>query len=249
LGAYNKNRLPFASNPPNAPPGPLPHRWLGFNAGSAIAAGYDASRAFLNTHLAASAGIAGFAAAEALWGGARGCCRGRWGRGQPSAVGAATGVIVGLVAITPACGFVSQMAALCIGFTASLLAYPVEHSLRHVTGVEDVLNAFSGHGIGGLLGIIGVGLFASTAEDAPVDGLFRGNASLLGTQLLGVLVCVVTAAVGTTAAWALVCAGFWAAGASPLIAPECAEDVDRHLLKGEYAWDLGGASTASSALN
>jgi Amt family ammonium transporter len=225
--------------------------WLGFNAGSAIAAGYDAARAFLNTHLAASAGIVGFAAAEALWGGARGCCGGRWGRGQPTAVGAATGVIVGLVAITPACGYVSQMASLLIGFAASVLAYAAEASIHRITGVEDVLNAFSGHGVGGLFGVVAVGVFASTSEASPTDGLVKGNAGLLGVQLLGVLVCVATATVGTALAWAATCAGFWAMGASPLLAPEHAEGVDEALLKGESAWgDLtSGTDLTSVNLN
>ena len=225
--------------------------WLGFNAGSAIAAGYGAARAFLNTHLAASAGIVGFAAAEALWGGAGGCCGGRWGRGQPTAVGAATGVIVGLVAITPACGYVSQMASLLIGFSASVLAYAAEASIHRITGVEDVLNAFSGHGVGGLFGVVAVGVFASTSEASPTDGLLKGNAGLLGVQLLGVLVCVVTATVGTAVAWAATCAGFWSMGASPLVAPEHAEGVDEALLKGESAWGdfTSGGGLTSVNLN
>jgi Amt family ammonium transporter len=135
------------------------------------------------------------------------------------------------------------MASLAIGFFASLIAYLMEHSLHALTGVEDVLNAFSGHGVGGLFGIVCVGLFASKLEDSPTDGLFKGNAGLLGTQLLGVAVCVVTAAGGTTVAWAITCAGFWVMGADPLVAPESAEDVDQALLKGEYAWgDLTGAA-------
>ena len=214
--------------------------WLGFNAGSAIAAGYGASRAFLNTHLAGSAGILGFGAAEVLWGGAKGCCGGGWGKGRPTAVGAATGVIVGLVAITPGCGYVSQMASLAIGFFSALLAYVIEKSLHKFTGVVDVLNAFSGHGVGGILGIIGVGLFASTSEASPTDGLFRGNAGLLGVQLLGIVVTAAVATVGTAVSWGAVCACFWVWGGETLVKPEDAADVDRALLAEESAWG-GGA--------
>ena len=131
------------------------------------------------------------------------------------------------------------MASLFIGFVSSLCAFLVEKKLHHATGGLDVLNAFSGHGVGGMLGIVFVGVFASTSEASPTDGLLRGNAALLGEQLLGIVVTAALATMGTAASWGAVCAGFSALGAPTLVAPEDAGDVDRARLGHEEgAWDL-----------
>ena len=206
-------------------PGPLPRPtsprhfgWLGFNAGSALTSGYSASRAFLNTHVAAAAGILGFALAEVLWGGVGVALCARWGRGRATAVGAATGVVVGLVAITPACGFISPMASLGLGIFASLLAFQAEHHLPRAFGVWDTLNAFSGHGLAGMVGTLAVGVFARQSEGAPVDGLVGGGGGrLLAVQLLGVCVAVGVAAVGTALSWGAVVGVFRALG-QPVLA-------------------------------
>ena len=216
--------------------------WLGFNAGSAITSGYEASRAFLNTHLAGASGILGWAAAEVLFSGLPAApsqqhsplslafYRGL-GKGRPTAVGAATGVVVGLCAITPACGFISPMASLGLGFVAAFISYGMERIVHRVFGVWDTLNAFSGHGVAGMVGTLAVGLFASVGEGAPANGAVFGGAApcgsgiaacgwgLLGVQALGVGVAVCVAAAGTLVSWGCVCGVFAGMGwGSPLLA-------------------------------
>ena len=249
--------------------------WLGFNAGSAITSGYSASRAFLNTHLAAAAGILGWAAAEVLWSGLPHARSGapaapgapprapppsclsawrQWGRGRPTAVGAATGVVVGLVAITPAAGLISPMSALLLGAAASLICYGAEHSLPHALGVWDTLNAFSGHGVAGMVGSVAVGLLAARGEGSPSDGLFAGGGGrLLALQCLGVAVAVAVAAAGTAVAWGCVVGALSLAGAPVLTAAGAGKGWEGEGGEGEgegeggeeEAWDFGSAAGAS----
>lgn len=168
--------------------------WFGFNAGSALSAGSLATSAFVATHFAAAAAVVG-------WGGAE------WLRnGKPSALGAISGAVAGLVAITPAAGFVGPMAALAIGFSAGIFCYLMVAHVKTRLGYDDSLDAFGVHGAGGTIGALLTGVFASRAinpvfkdpQGNPLpSGLLEGNAGQLLNQLIGVTVACVLAAVGT----------------------------------------------------
>ena len=146
--------------------------WFGFNAGSALAAGAGASNAFVTTHLAT-------AAAACTWVGLS-----WYFSGRPSVVGAATGAVAGLVAITPAAGFVEPMAALLIGLGAGGLCYGAVR-FRAKIGLDDSLDVVGVHGVGGAWGSIATGLFAVAAVGG-ADGLFYGDAGQLGKQIVAV---------------------------------------------------------------
>ena len=159
--------------------------WFGFNAGSALSAGGLASAAFVNTHFAAAAAVIGWLLIE-------------WIRdGRPSSLGGITGAVAGLVAITPAAGFVTPMAALTIGFTAGFVCYFFVAVLKVKLGYDDSLDAFGVHGIGGSLGAILTGLFAHPSVDGSSSGLLQGNSQQLINNTLGVLVTWVLAGVAT----------------------------------------------------
>jgi len=137
--------------------------WFGFNAGSALSSGSLATMAFLTTHLAACAATVTWVLVE--W----------FHRGKPTMFGAATGSIAGLATITPAAGFVGPMAALVIGFAAGLLCYTALNA-KTKFGYDDSLDAFGVHGVGGTLGTLMAGLFASVAINAAgANGAFFGN--------------------------------------------------------------------------
>jgi Amt family ammonium transporter len=163
--------------------------WFGFNAGSALNASGLAASAFVATHFAAAAATLGWLLAE-------------WLRnGKPSMLGAITGAVAGLVAITPGSGFVTPMAALLIGFIAGLVCYWSVAVLKARLGYDDSLDAFGVHGVGGTLGAILTGVFATKAvqdvyEGGPV-GLLEGNASQAVNNILAALLTWVLAAVGT----------------------------------------------------
>ncbi len=159
--------------------------WFGFNAGSALSAGGLASAAFVNTHFAAAAAVVGWLLIE-------------WIRdGSPSSLGGITGAVAGLVAITPAAGFVTPMAALTIGFTAGFVCYFFVAVLKVKLGYDDSLDAFGVHGIGGSLGAILTGLFAHPSVDGSSSGLLQGNSQQLINNTLGVLITWVLAGVAT----------------------------------------------------
>ena len=147
--------------------------WFGFNGGSALAANGDAAMAMLVTHIAASAGAFVWLVAE-------------WIRfGKPSALGAVTGMVVGLGTITPASGFVGPAGALVIGMAAGLLCFGATNFLKRTLRVDDSLDVFPVHGVGGLLGTLLTGLFASDAL-----GIFSGQENIqighqLGVQAIG----------------------------------------------------------------
>ncbi|GBC70629.1 Ammonium transporter NrgA [Candidatus Calditenuaceae archaeon HR02] len=148
--------------------------WFGFNGGSALSSGGLASSAFMATHLAASA-------AALTW-----MVVGWIHKGKPSSIGAASGAVAGLVAITPASGFVGPQSALLIGGVAGILCY-VGVNLRAMLGVDDSLDVWGVHGVGGTWGSIATGIFAdATINPAGANGLLLGNPSLLGVQLIGV---------------------------------------------------------------
>src|SRR5205085_6515134 len=146
--------------------------WFGFNAGSALSAGALATSAFVATHLAPSRGVLGWAGAE-------------WLRnGKASALVAISGAVAGLVAITPASGFVGPMSALVIGLAAGIVCYLMVTRVKMRLGYDDSLDAFGVHGVGGTLGAILTGIFASSVvnpifKDAKgtvlPSGMIEGN--------------------------------------------------------------------------
>ena len=168
--------------------------WFGFNAGSALSAGSLATSAFVATHFAAAAAALGWAGAE-------------WLRnGKPSTLGAISGAVAGLVAITPAAGFVRPMPALLIGLVAGVFCYWMVAKVKAKFGYDDSLDAFGVHGAGGTLGALLTGVFASSAvnpifKDARgntlASGVLEGNAHQLLNQMLGVAVAWGLAIVGT----------------------------------------------------
>jgi len=148
--------------------------WFGFNAGSALAAGALASSAFTATHLATCAATLAWVATEWIV------------RGKPTTLGAASGAVAGLVAVTPAAGFVGPMSAILIGLGAGVLCYLVVLA-KPKLGYDDSLDVVGVHGVGGLWGALATGLFASKlVNPAGADGLFFGNPSLLFTQVIAV---------------------------------------------------------------
>jgi ammonium transporter, Amt family len=170
--------------------------WFGFNAGSALSAGSLATSAFVATHFATATAAAGWSLAE-------------WMRnGKPSVLGAISGAVAGLVAITPASGFVNPMSAMVIGFVAGILCYLMVAKVKARFGYDDSLDAFGVHGAGGTIGAILTGIFAVSAvnpifksSDGKVlaSGLIEGNAHQLLNQLAGVTIAWVLAIVGTLA--------------------------------------------------
>jgi ammonium transporter, Amt family len=151
--------------------------WFGFNAGSALGANELAANAFVTTHIAAA--TAGLTWALIEW----------WHHGAPTILGAATGAVAGLVAITPACGFVNPMNAIFIGILVALFCYIAVVMIKSWLGYDDSLDAFGVHGVGGIWGTLATGLFAEKAVNAAgADGLFFGNAKLFLVQLMLVVV-------------------------------------------------------------
>ena len=155
--------------------------WFGFNGGSAIASGALATSAFVVTHIAAAGATISWIMIE-------------WARrGKPTLLGAASGCVAGLVAITPASGFVGPLSGLVIGLGAGVLCY-YGVNVKNKFGFDDSLDAVGIHGVGGTFGALATGLFASKAiNPAGADGLFFGNPSLLGIQAISVLAAVVFA--------------------------------------------------------
>jgi len=161
--------------------------WFGFNAGSALAANGLAAHAFVVTNTAAAMGALTWMTVS-------------WLRhGQPSVLGAAAGAVSGLVAITPAAGFVSPSAAIVIGFGAGVACFFAVDVLKKVIQIDDALDVFAVHGVGGILGALATGIFADTAiNSAGFDGLLYGNPEQLLKQ--GVAV-VVVATYAAAASW------------------------------------------------
>jgi len=159
--------------------------WFGFNAGSALAAGPLSVVAFVSTHTAAASAALAWMVVEWLL------------RGKPTVLGVATGAVAGLVAVTPAAGFVSPLAALAIGIGVGVLCY-FAVAWKNRLGCDDSLDAFGVHGVGGAWGALATGLFASQAVNAAgQNGLVYGQPALLGAQAVAVLATVIYA-VGVT---------------------------------------------------
>jgi ammonium transporter, Amt family len=168
--------------------------WFGFNAGSALAAGTLATSAFVATHFGAAAAVVGWTTAEWIV------------RGKPSALGAISGAVAGLVAITPAAGFVSPMSALAIGLIAGAFCFWMVTAVKSRFGYDDSLDAFGVHGAGGTIGALLTGVFASSAinpifKDAAGNvrpsGALEGNVHQILNQCAGIAIAWALAIVGT----------------------------------------------------
>ena len=168
--------------------------WFGFNAGSALSAGTLATSAFVATHFGAAAAVIGWSGVEWLT------------KGKPSALGAISGAVAGLVAITPAAGFVSPMSALIIGLIAGAFCFWMVTVVKNRFGYDDSLDAFGVHGAGGTIGALLTGIFASSAinpifkkADGTVlpSGVLEGNVHQILNQFVGVIIAWVLAIMGT----------------------------------------------------
>jgi ammonium transporter, Amt family len=159
--------------------------WFGFNGGSALAADQLASSAFVNTHFAAAAAALGWMFAE--W----------WRTGKPTVLGAISGAVAGLVAITPASGFVSPMSALIIGAAGGIVCFLTATMMKHVFGYDDSLDAFGVHGIGGTVGAILTGVFAVSWINPAGSGVVDGHPKQMVYQLAATVLTWVIAAVGS----------------------------------------------------
>ena len=150
--------------------------WFGFNGGSALAADEVAATAFVATHLAGMAGMAMWVALE-------------WKiQGNPTTLGAASGAIAGLATITPTAGFVGPNVAILVGLLGGMFCYSFVN-MKMKFNLDDSLDVVGIHGVGGLVGTICLGLFASTAVNpGGVDGLFHGNPGQLVAQIIGAVV-------------------------------------------------------------
>jgi Amt family ammonium transporter len=199
--------------------------WFGFNAGSALGAGGLAAQAFVTTNTAAA--TAGLSWTFLEW----------WHRGKPTLLGTVTAAVAGLVAITPAAGYVTVGSSLVIGVVCALVCYVGVNWLKPRFGYDDSLDVFGVHGLGGTWGALATGLFATKAVNpAGADGLLYGNPGQLGVQFMGVAAAWVMGIVGSFVILKLV------ALFTPLRVSEEEEiqglDLAQH---GEAAYNLMGA--------
>jgi len=160
--------------------------WFGFNAGSAVGAGQLAVNAFAATHLAASAGLIAWSAAEWMF------------RGHPSVLGAASGAVAGLVCITPAAGSVDPIMGIVMGLAGGFVCYFACTTLKNSFKYDDSLDAFGVHGVGGTVGAVLSGVFATKAASAGAySGLIEGNMTQLRNQVIGAGAAIALAVVGS----------------------------------------------------
>ena len=169
--------------------------WFGFNAGSALGANALAANAFITTQIAAAAATLGWVAAE-------------WKvSGKPTILGAVSGSVAGLVAITPAAGFVAPIPALVIGLAGGVICYFAVTYIKHRIGYDDSLDAFGVHGVGGTWGSIATGLWATlTVNPDGANGLFYGSGDLLFAQVVSTAAAYVLAVAGTYVLYKIVSA-------------------------------------------
>jgi len=203
--------------------------WFGFNAGSALSSGGLAAQAFVTTHVAAAAATIGWLIPE-------------WRRHRkPTTIGAATGAVAGLVAITPAAGFVAPWAAVLIGLAAGMVCYAAV-GLKFRLGFDDSLDVVGVHLVGGIVGAMLTGVFAQLAiNPAGADGLLFGNAALVGKQL---------AAVGATIVFSLAATSGILKVVDVLVGLRVSEedeaaglDLSQHAEAGYTLGERGGAHT------
>ena len=166
--------------------------WFGFNAGSALKANGLAMHAFMTTAVSAAAGMLSWMLMDVIM------------TDKPTLVGSVTGLVVGLVSITPGAGFVPIWASLIIGLVGSPICYFMISKVKQHFGYDDALDAFGCHGVGGIWGGIATGLFAQTSINgvAKWNGLFFGDTQLFVAQIISILVTIVVAIIGT-----LICIG------------------------------------------
>ena len=167
--------------------------WYGFNAGSALGANELAANAFVVTHAAAAAGLLGWTSIE-------------WIRhGKPTVIGAVSGLVAGLVAITPAAGYVTILPSVAIGFIGGGVCYFAVALVKAKFGYDDSLDAFGVHGIGGMWGAIATGLWATTTVNPDgANGLFYGETDLFVAQIISIGVAVIFAVVGSAVLYKIV---------------------------------------------
>jgi Amt family ammonium transporter len=156
--------------------------WFGFNAGSAVSAGMQAGMAMLVTHMATA--FAAFTWMIVEW----------IARGKPTVIGICTGAVAGLVAITPASGFVGPIGSACIGIAAGIVCYWGCTGLKHLFGYDDALDAFGVHAVGGMAGALLTGVFA-IEQYGGTPGLIEGNAKQVINQIAGIVIVFVYDAV------------------------------------------------------
>ena len=168
--------------------------WFGFNAGSALAADGLAAHAFMTSAISAASALLSWMLIDVIK------------NGRPTLVGASTGLVVGLVAITPGAGFVPVWASFLIGFLVSPICYCGVAIVKKKLKIDDALDAFGCHGIGGIWGGIATGLFAQSSinDTARWDGLVFGDFRLFGAQLAGMAITILIAVVGTLICVAIV---------------------------------------------
>lgn len=166
--------------------------WFGFNAGSALAADGLAAHAFMTSAISSAAALVSWMLIDVIK------------DGKPTLVGASTGLVVGLVAITPGAGFVPIWSSYIIGALVSPICYFTMNFIKHKLKIDDALDAFGCHGIGGVWGGIATGLFTKTSINSVArwDGLVFGNVHLFVAQVLSIIITVAVAVVGT-----LICIG------------------------------------------
>lgn len=195
--------------------------WFGFNGGSALTANDDAASAIINTHAAASAAALAWLLVE------------RFTVGKPTSVGFATGAIAGLATVTPAAGFISPGAAILFGALATGVCYPMIQLVKQKLQIDDSLDVFAVHGMGGITGSLLLAVFISPSLGGTGYAEGMGMASQFGGQVLGI---------GVVAIWSAVASALIALGVSLVIPMRVSEDEEREGLDitshGERAWEF-----------
>ncbi|MCC6828740.1 MAG: ammonium transporter [Novosphingobium sp.] len=195
--------------------------WFGFNGGSALTANDDAASAIINTHAAACAAALAWLAIE------------RFTVGKPTSIGFATGAIAGLATVTPAAGFISPGAAILFGLIASGICYPMIQFVKHKLEIDDSLDVFAVHGVGGMVGSVLLAVFLAPA----LGGTGYAEGMGLGSQLTAQL-----GAIGVVAAWSAIASAMIAVIVSTLMPMRVSEDAEREGLDiashGERAWEF-----------
>ena len=195
--------------------------WFGFNGGSALAANDDAAAASINTHVAACAAAQMRLVIE------------RFAVGKATSIGFATGAIAGLATVTPAAGFISPGAALVFGIAAASVCYPMIQLVKFRLQIDDSLDVFAVHGVGGIVGSMLLGAFLSPALGGTGYGEHMGMASQLVAQAIGV---------GVVAVWSAVASAILAVAVNLVFPMRVSEDEEREGLDlsshGERAWEL-----------
>jgi len=195
--------------------------WFGFNGGSALAASGGAASAIINTHAAASAAAMAWLLIERIF------------VGKPTSVGFATGAIAGLATVTPAAGFISPAAAILFGISAAGICYAAIQLVKQKLQIDDSLDVFAVHGVGGMTGSLLLAIFLSN----DLGGAGYAEGMTMGTQIIGQLL-----AVGVTLVWSAVATAIAAVAVSLLFKMRVGEDEEREGLDitshGERAWEM-----------